>query len=70
MIIALIACILFILVISGRFIYLFIGINRKKRDQKIITPKERIQFKKWSIAFATIIAAAIIGFGSALISYL
>lgn len=63
-------CVLFLIGVSIKFGFLFLNIRDKKRRQRIITPKERIEYRNWAMAFATAISAVLIGLGSALVAYL
>jgi len=56
--------------ISAKFAILHYEIKKKKKEQQIITPSERIQLRKWSIAFAGIIVGILVGLSSALITYM
>lgn len=58
------------LLISVKFVYLLYTINKKKKEQQIVTPSERIQLRIWSIVFTCTIVGVLVGVSSALISYI
>lgn len=69
MVIFIIVCILGALAIAAKYFYLLYNINKKKRNQRIITPGEIIQMRNWTIIFVATTVAVLIGLGSVLISY-
>lgn len=64
------ACIIATIYVIVKFIYLYHNIKQKRRNQRIITPSERIQYRNWAIILIVTLTAVCVGLGSVLISYL
>ena len=58
------------LLISVKFVYLLYTINKKKKEQQIVTPSERIQLRIWSIVFTCTNVQVLVRLSSALITYI